>query len=457
MTTALPTTSYNYPLAEPKAYPVIGHALDYRLNPLSFYSQCAKQGDFVKLRFGPHPVYFLNHPDLIKEVFVTQGANFVARPEGRESRFFDPLFGHGLLAVNESTFWRRQRRLMVPLFQRHHLVGYGQNAVTLTQSLLHTWHHGDQVEIRTAMLALGRQIIAQIALGEVGLAQVELIATAFDASLREYDHRDRNWLLYLMPERLPTPSNRRYQQATARLDRWLNDTIKAGRAHPPDDGSMLAQFLAARDDTGATMTDQEIRDELVTVLIGHDTVADIFCWAWWKIAQHPEVEANLLAEWQRVLGGRSPTLDDIPHLPYTEGVAKETLRLYPLAWVSGRVANADCEIAGHSIKAGENVVMCQWVTHRDRRFFSDPEVFDPSRWSADRAKQISSHAYFPFGGGARICIGQGLTMMEVVLLLAEIGQRFQLRPLPQQSVVPHPGPSFSLRPKHGLRVEILAR
>lgn len=136
---------------------------------------------------------------------------------------------------------------------------------------------------------------------------------------------------------------------------------------------------------------------------------------------------------------------------------KETLRLYPLAWVSGRVAKADCEIAGQTIKAGENVVMCQWVTHRDRRFFDNPQAFDPGRWSADRAQQIPTHAYFPFGGGARICIGQGLTMMEVVLLLADIGQRFQLRPLPGQNMQPHPGPSFSLRPPNGLRVELVAR
>lgn len=457
MTTTLQPLPSPLPKAEPKGYPVIGHALNYRLNPLRFYSHCAEYGDLVRLQFGPHPVYFLNHPDLIKEVFVTQGANFVARPEGRESRFFDPLFGHGLLAVNESTFWRRQRRLMVPLFQRCHLVNYGQQAVDLAQTLMDTWHPGDQLEIRSVMLHLGRQIIAQMALGEAGLAQVELMAAAFDASLREYDHRDRNWLLYLMPERFPTPSNRRYQQATARLDRWIYDQIQSGRTHPPSDGSMLAQFLAARDDTGAAMTDREIRDELVTVLIGHDTVPDVLCWAWWLIAQHPEVESQLLAEWQQVLGGRSPTLEDMPRLPYTEGVVKETLRLYPLAWVSGRVAKADCEIAGQTIKAGENVVMCQWVTHRDRRFFDNPQAFDPGRWSADRAQQIPTHAYFPFGGGARICIGQGLTMMEVVLLLADIGQRFQLRPLPGQNMQPHPGPSFSLRPPNGLRVELVAR
>lgn len=456
MTTTLQPPPSSPALAEPRGYPVIGHALDYRLNPLRFYSDCAEYGDFVRLRFGPHPVYFLNHPDLIKDVFVTQGSSFLARAEGRESRFFDPLFGHGL-AVSEGTFWRRQRRLMQPIFQRSHLVNYGHTAVAQMRTQLDTWAPGDVLDIRPVMTHCARQIIAQIVFGEAGLAHLDSLEAVLNAALKEYDNRDRNWLLYLMPEHFPTPSNRRYHEAAEAMDRWIYEAIAAGRQHNPDTGDMLCQLLKVQDDTGVGMGDRELRDELVNVIVGHDTIPDVFCWAWWQIAHYPEWEDRLVEEWRTVLGGRSPSMEDIPRLPLTEWTVKETLRLYPLAWVTGRVATQACEIAGQPIHAGENVVMCQWVTHRDSRFFDDPNGFNPQRWAPDAAKRIPPHAYYPFGGGPRACIGQGLTMLEAVLLLADIGQRFKLRPLPNQTMVPHPGPSFSLRPPQGLQVQILAR
>lgn len=443
-------------LPEPKGYPVIGHALDYRLHPLSFYAHCAEYGDFVRLRFGPHPVYFLNHPDLIKSVFVTHSSCFMGRAEGRESRFFDPLFGHGL-TVSEGDFWRRMRRLVQPIFQRQHLAAYGDIAVEMAQAELATWPTEQWLAIRDRATRLTRKIVAKICFGEAGIAHFATIENVLTAALAEYDHRDRNWLLYLLPEHFPTPSNRRYQQAVRDLDALLYDLIASQRRAGADDGSMLTQLLQVRDETGAGMSDREIRDELVNVVIGHDTLSDVLDWAWWLIAQHPDVEAKLVAEWQTVLNGRSPTMADLPQLSYTEWVITETLRLYPLAWVTGRVCTQDCEIDGHPIHAGENVVMCQWVTHHDARFFDQPHEFNPDRWHPDAAKRIPQYAYYPFGGGPRVCIGRGLTMMETVLLLAEIGQRFYLHPLPNQAVTPYPGPSFSLRPKPSLQMELIPR
>ena len=443
-------------LPEPKGYPLIGHALDYRLNPLSFYAHCAEYGDFVRLQFGPHPVYFLNHPDLIKSVFVTHGTSFMGRAKGRESRFFDPLFGHGL-AVSEGDFWRRMRRLVQPVFQRQHLAKYGQIAVEMTQTELGTWPTGQSLAIRDRTTRLTRQIVAKICFGETGVTHFQTVEAVLNAAMVEYDNRDRNWLLYLLPEHFPTPSNRYYHQAAEDLDTLLYNLIATQRHTEADDGSMLTQLLRVRDETGAGMSDREIRDELVNVVIGHDTLSDVLGWAWWLIAQHPDVEAKLVAEWQTVLNGRSPTLTDMPRLTYTEWVITETLRLYPLAWVTGRVATQDCEIDGHPIHAGENVVMCQWVTHYDSRFFEHPHDFKPNRWTPESAKRIPKYAYYPFGGGPRICIGRGLTMMETVLLLAEIGQRFRIHPLPNQTVIPYPGPSFSLRPKPDLQMEFTPR
>lgn len=443
-------------LPEPKGYPVIGHALDYRLNPLSFYAHCAEYGDFVRLRFGPHPVYFLNHPDLIKQVFVTHGHCFLGRAEGRESRFFDPLFGHGL-AVSEGDFWRRMRRLVQPIFQRQHMVDYGDIAVRLAQTELDTWPTNQPLAIRNYASRLTRQIIAKICFGEAGITHFATLEAALNAALAEYDHRDHNWLLYLLPDQFPTPGNRRYQRAVQDLNALLYDLIASRRRTGEADGSMLTQLLAVQDETGLAMSDQEIRDELVNVVIGHDTLADVLGWAWWLIAQHPEVEESLVQEWDTVLAGRPATQADLPQLAYTEAVITETLRLYPLAWVTGRVATQGCDIDGHPIRAGENVVMCQWVTHRDARFFDHPHEFRPERWATDAAKRIPQHAYYPFGGGPRACIGRGLTMMETVLLLATMGQRFHLRSLAGQNVIPHPGPSFSLRPKPALQMALIPR
>jgi len=455
MTSTSLKTSYS-PLPEPKGYPLIGHALNYRLNPLSFYSNCAEYGDFVRLWFGPHPVYFLNHPDLIKSVFVTHGACFMGRAEGRESRFFDPLFGHGL-AVSEGDFWRRMRRLVQPVFQRHHLAEYGNIAVATAQAELATWPSMELLAIRDRTTQLTRKIVSQICFGEAGVTHFQTIEAVLNAALAEYDNRDRNWLLYLLPEHFPTPSNRRYQQAAKALDTLLYDLIDQCRRTQADDGSMLTQLLQVRDETGGGMSDREIRDELMNVVIGHDTLSDVLGWAWWLISQHPEVEAKLVTEWQTVLNGRSPAMADLPRLTYTERVITETLRLYPLAWVTGRVCSQDCEIGGQPIHKGENVVMCQWVTHYDPRFFDQPHEFNPDRWAPEAAKHIPHYAYYPFGGGPRVCIGRGLTMMETVLLLAEIGQRFRLHPLPNQSITPYPGPSFSLRPKPNLQMELIPR
>lgn len=454
MTTTL-CTPQTLPLAEPKGYPLIGHALSYRRNPLGFYTDCARYGDLVRLNFGPHLVYFFNHPDLIKAVFMAHGSSFLGRAKGRESQLFGPLFGHGL-SVSGGSFWRRQRRLTQPIFQRQHLANYGAIAVELTQSALDVWEDGSTLEMRQEMIGLTRQIVSCITFGEAGIIDFPVIEAPLEASLQEYDKRDRNWLRYLLPNEFPTPSNRRYLQAVQHLDDWIYQLIAARRRQKPA-GDMLSLLQQVRDETGQGMTDQELRDELLNVVVGHDPIADVFCWAWWQIAQHPEVEAQLQAEWEAVLQGRPPTMEDLPKLVYTEQVVKETLRLYPLAWSTGRVATQDCEIADIPIHAGENVVMCQWVTHRDARFFPDPECFIPERWAPERAKKIPAYAYYPFGGGPRVCIGRGLTMMETVLILATIGQRFRLRPRPRRPVVPYPGPSFSIRPKYGLPMELIAR
>jgi cytochrome P450 len=445
------------PISTPSGHPFIGHALNYRLDPLKFYTRCAQEhGDFLKLHFGPHPVYFLNHPDLIKEVFVTKAQCFMERAEGREVRFFDPLFGNGL-ATSRGSFWQRQRKLVQPAFHRNRIAAYGTLILELSQRAIATWRTYPILDLKAEMARLCREVITAITLGQECVPQSTLLAEVMTAAIAEYDKRNQNWVLALLPETIPTPGNIRYRHAAQRLNQFVDQLIKTRRASNSDRGDMLSMLLQVRDEDGIGMSDLEIRDELVGLCVAHESMAEFFAWAWWLIAQNPAVETKLQAEWELVLGKRSPTSEDISKLRYTEAVVKEVLRLYPLAWATGRVVTQDCELGGYPIHQGENVVMCQWVTHRDRRFFKQPEAFNPDRWMGDEAKQIPAYAYFPFGGGPRVCIGRGLMMMEAILLLVKIGQQFHVEPLPEQRVEPYPNPSFSLRPKYGLAMQLVSR
>jgi cytochrome P450 len=334
---------------------------------------------------------------------------------------------------------------------------YAKIAVDYTEATIASWEPNTVCVIRDNMTHLMRKTITAIVLGQENSVHSNVLEEVMTAAVTEYDRRNQNWLLALMPETIPTPGNLRYQRAVQQLNQLLYPLIKDRRNSNDDHGDMLSILLQVRDEDGVGMNDVELRDELVGLLLAHDSVADVLNWGWWLLAQNPEAEEKLLAEWQSVLGGRSPTFEDIPKLRYTECVVMEILRLYPLAWSTGRVVTQDCCLGGYPIHAGENVVMCQWVTHRDRRFFADPDTFNPDRWLDEVFRRKSAHTYFPFGGGPRSCIGRGLTMMESVLVFPTIGQRFQVQPIPGQQAIPYPNPSFSLRPKVGLKMQLLPR
>jgi cytochrome P450 len=215
-------------------------------------------------------------------------------------------------------------------------------------------------------------------------------------------------------------------------------------------------LLEARDEDGSWMDNRQVRDEVLTFLMaGHETTALALSWAWYLLAENPEVDQRLRDELDCVLGGRVPTISDLPLLKYTEGVIKEALRLYPPAWGVGRTVVKEFEVGGYRIPAGANLVMSQWVMHRDARFFPEPEKFDPDRWSTEAARKLPRFAYFPFGAGPRQCIGNGFAMMEAMLLLATMAQRFQPRAVPGHPV--EPLPSITLRPKGGVWMELRAR
>jgi len=258
-------------------------------------------------------------------------------------------------------------------------------------------------------------------------------------------------------ERLPVPKLRRARLARARLDAIIYRMIADRRASGRDHGDLLSILLAAQDeDEGGGMTDEQVRDEAMTIfLAGHETTANALTWTWYLLSGAPEVEAALHAEVDRVLGGRLPVMGDLPSLQYVERVVTESMRLYPPAWIVGRRAIDEYQLGGHVAPPRAIVVMSPYVMQRDPRFYAEPDRFDPDRWTPEFRAALPKFAYFPFGGGPRQCIGESFAWMELILLVATISQQYRLRLVPGHPVVPQP--LITLRAKHGMRMTVERR
>jgi cytochrome P450 len=262
-------------------------------------------------------------------------------------------------------------------------------------------------------------------------------------------------MLFLLPDTLPLPGNLTFLRTADRLDRIVYRIIEQRRRDAAEGNDLLSLLLRIHDEDGTRMTDRQLRDEVMTLfLAGHETTAIALSWTWYLLAEHPEVERKLIAELAEVLGGRAPTVADLPRLRYAEHVISESLRLYPPAWIISREAIQPVEIGGHRIEKGQLAMVSQWVLHRDPRFWERPDEFVPERWAVEKPTW-PRFAYFPFGGGPRICIGAGFAMMEAVLILASIARRFRLVLEPGQQIVPWP--SLTMRPRHGVRVRLEGR
>jgi cytochrome P450 len=436
----------------PRGHWLSGSLPDFRRDRLDFLSRCARDyGDIVSLRLGPRRVFLVNLPDAIEAVLVTQSRNFTKHFALR----LNPLvLGKGLL-TSEGDFWLRQRRLAQPAFHRTRIAAYGAVMVDYTQRMLTGWSAGQTCDILTEMMRLTLAIAAKTLFdAEVG-AEADTVGTALQLLQANFIARFNS--LLPLPVWVPTPNNLRLKRAVRQLDEILYGFIRQRRQSGVDRGDLLSLLLHARDeDDGSRMTDQQLRDEAMTLfLAGHETTALTLSWAWYLLATHPEAADRLLAEVRALLDGRAPTVEDLPRLRYTEGVVLEALRLYPPAYVVGREAIRDCEVGGFRVPAGTTLLMSQWVVHRDARYFDEPEKFRPDRWVGDLAQQLPKFAFFPFGGGPRICIGNTFAMMETVLVLATIAPRFRFTVLPAHPVVPWP--TFTLRPRHGIRAVLTPR
>jgi cytochrome P450 len=430
---------------------LLGHTLPYLRDELGYLTRAVREyGDVVRLRLGNMTMYILVNPEHIEYVLRTHADNFV---KDETTRWLIPLVGQGLL-TSEGEFWRRQRRLAQPAFQLHQIEHYAGVMIEHTERLLASWRDGQVRNLHQELTRLTLTIVAKTLFG----AELENEATIVAESLEivtSFFMSPMRW--FGLRELLPLPSTLRYRRAIKQIDDVIYGIIGRRRKSGQDPGDLLSRLLAARDDqVSGGMTDRQLRDESVTLLLaGHETTALALFYAFYLLAQSPEADRRLAGELQQVLGGRAPSAEDVPRLRYTTWVIRETMRLYPPAWGIGRQALADCEIGGYFAPKGTQFFLVQWLVHRDGRWFPDPEIFRPERWDHDLIKRLPRCAYFPFGDGARICIGNHFTMMEAVLLLATIAQRFRLTLEPNQKLKLLP--SITLRPREGLAMRLEAR
>lgn len=407
-------------------------------------------GDIVYYRFLHVPICQLTHPDHIEEVLVRNAANFQKSRDYGALKF---ILGNGLL-TNEGLAWQKQRQLIQPAFRHENIAVYAEIMADSTAKHLARWKNGETRDLHHEMAELTLDIVAKSLFGTKLTYDARKIGDEVAAVMERFFAQSA--LAFLLPDRFPIPKTPRLLRSKWHLDNVVLSIIRERRASGTSANDLLQRLLDAQDEHGARMTDEQLREEIMTLfLAGHETTANALTWTWYLLAQNPKAEQALMAELDAVLGGKPPRLGDLSKLPYTEMVVKESMRLYPPAWGIGRRALADFEIGGYRIPTGTNIFIMQWLTHRDARFFPDPERFDPERWREDpvRKGKIPRFAYFPFGGGPRVCIGAGFAMMETTLLLATIAQQYRFTLSADAKVSPFF--SVTLRPKRGLPMRLI--
>lgn len=427
--------------------------LALRRDPTGFLLRLAREyGPIVRLRLAGRDTFLLNDPDHIRDVLVTHQRNFRKGPALDRAR---RLLGDGLLTSN-GEHHQRQRRLAQPAFHRQRVASYGEVMVEYALRTRARWQDGATLDLSHEMMQLTLGIVGKTLFDADVEGEADELGAALTDIVNLFDLVSLPFAELL--ERLPLPSNRRFARAKARLDATIYRLIQERRQQPTDRGDLLSMLLLTHDveGDGGQMSDTQVRDEALTLfLAGHETTANALSWTWYLLAQHPEVVAQLQAELDRVLGSRPPTVDDLSHLSYTRMIFSEALRLYPPAWIIGRRALEDYPIGGYVIPANAVVIMSQYVMHHSPRYYPEPFRFDPLRWTPEAQQGRPKFAYFPFGGGTRLCIGEAFAWMEGVLLLATLAQQWQMRPVPGQQVALQP--RVTLRPRDGLRLRLERR
>ncbi len=460
-----------------------GHMREFWRDRIAFLTEQAKLGDVSLLRIGPQTAFFINHPDMVRDMFVVNADKFI---KGRALQRAKVMLGEGLL-TSEGEAHLRQRRMIQPAFHRSRIAEYARSMVEYAEVMANEWKDGDIRDIDREMMHLTLQIVGKTLFSaevgsdadEIGKAMTTVVSL-FNFLVLPYSQ----WI-----QKLPLPQSRRFRQARETLDSVIYSIINERRQSGEDKGDLLSMLLLAQDeDDGGTMTDKQVRDEALTLfLAGHETTANAMTWTWYLLSQNREAEAKLHAELERVLGSggnasvnerasvaenhpvgetpphllrregspelRVPAMEDIPSLKFTEAVFAESMRLYPPAWAVGRNVAVEHEFGGFTAKPGTLVLSSPFVMQRDPRFWDEPLAFRPERWETRSVKEAGQrNIYFPFGGGVRRCIGESFAWTEGILLIATLARKWRLHLIPDQKIGLNP--MITLRPKYGMRMRV---
>src|SRR5215831_6404901 len=427
------------------------HLLAFSRDMLGFVCRLKDAyGDVVAFRLGPERTVLLSHPEHLHEVLVRQHRAF---QKGRRGDVSKQWLGEGLLN-SEGARHQRQRRLLQPAFHRQRLAQYATVMTTAAARLRQSWQDGDTLDITPAM----RLVTLAIAAKTLFDADVEDEATDIGRAITTLLRLSPRVTMPLAPllRLLPLPSHRHLCRAQAYLDTLIYRLIDERQATGGETDDVLAMLVDAQTEDGSLLSPRQIHDEALTLLLaGHETTALALSWTWYLLAQHPDVDAAMQAELQTVLGGQLPTAAHLPQLRYTRMVFTEALRLYPPAWLMTRRAQEAVTIGDYRFAPGTFFLLSPYLAHHDERFFPDPEAFVPTRWAAPPEAGPARHAYLPFGGGPRQCLGEGFAWMEGLLVLATLAQTWRMQRVPGPPV--EPWGLVTLRPKQGIQVHLTRR
>ncbi len=427
-----------------------GHFAKFRRDPTGFLRKLSELGDVTFFKMGKQQAYFLNHPDFIRDLLTTNNAKFV---KGLALQRAKKLLGEGLL-TNEGENHLRQRRMIQPAFHREKIKSYAESMTFYAAKMRDEWKDGDVRDVDQEMMRLTLQIVAKTLFSANVEDEADQVGAALTTIIKMF-----NYLLLPFAElleKLPIPHIKKFNRAKETLNSVIYGIIEERRKSGEIKDDLLSMLLQAQDEeSGAQMSDEQIRDECLTLfLAGHETTANALIWTFYQLAQNPEKEAKLHEELSRALPDeRIPTIEDLPELKYTESILAESMRLFPPVWGLGRLTVEDYEVGGYTIPKNSLVLLSQFITHRDRRFWDDADAFLPERWETQSIKEAGKkYIYFPFSNGVRGCIGEGFAWTEGILLIATLASKWKLKLSPEQKIALQP--LMTLRPKFGMKMRI---
>ncbi len=452
VTQTLPPTKSVPHIAE---LPLIGSLPEYSRDRLNLLLRIVQQcGDVGSFHFGPFRIVFFNTPENVHRVFVERANDFDKGDAIHNT--FRPIIGNGIF-TSEGEFHRRQRKIMAPSFQPRRIAGYADTMAYYSELIQKSWREAETLDVSQEMTNLTMSIIGKVLFDADVFTETDELGEAMTTVLSHTSHTLSQ--LFPVPLNWPTQRNRKTRCAITLLRTRIQKLIEERRADTHERNDFLSVLLASKDEDGNSMSDEQLIDESLTLFgAGHETTATALTWAWYLLAMHPDIYKKVQEEVDTVLQGRTPTYDDLAHLPYCLQVFKETMRLYPPAYAISRAPLHDVNIDGYILRKGRDIAFVSpYTLHRRPDFFPEPEKFDPERFTPENEKKLPRYAYMPFGAGPRICIGNHFAMLEGHLLLATLAQRVEFALVLHQSIEPDPSKTITIRPGNGLRMVVHRR